>query len=329
MSADEVERTASSFSLARLYSSKSKPTTVPKARFKDENDLEYERLAQELTSFMVKQGSIRCFMTYKQYWEISMKHIVRNCKDFEASRFKPGYTSPKLDGVRAFYYPGETLLASRQNKPIYGMSHIIDELRGWPHPLDMELDIPGMEFNELSGIVRNHAETPEVNANIFDSPGPGVLKERFLRIPQSSTSILRVPHYHVATLEQFLGTHSKFLHLGYEGSVWKSLDHTYLKNQRDWDWMREVPIASEDCRVLDVYEGKGKMAGILGGFIVDFNGIECKVGTLKGCDYACRREIWENPDQYIGLVIEVQYKNLQPSGKPRQPRMKGFRYDKS
>ncbi len=259
------------------------------------------------------------------------EHLVMNCKDYEESRFKPGGASPKVDGVRAYYYPGERdLLWSRQDKPIRGMQHIIYDLEqqniNWP--VDMELYVPGLEFNEISGIVRNHQDTPQINAGIIDVVSPGYLADRLKRRPQATENIIRLPYYPVKTHTQFLKFHRKWIDLGFEGSVIKTLDHEY-RNNRSYDWMREVPVKSEDCTILDVYEGNGKMSGILGGFMIDFKGLTCKVGTLKDVNYEMRRYIWENPDQYIGLVIEVQYKNLQPTGKPRQPRMKGIRYDKS
>ncbi len=263
---------------------------------------------------------------------MNFTHKVRNCKDFEESRFKPGFTSPKYDGVRAYYYPGEPLLASRQNKPIRGMEHIVDTLRHFPYPIDMELFIPGVEFNKLSGIVRNHDTTPEMLARVIDVPSPGNLKDRLLRrtliyTPENEGIISNIPHYWVDAIDKFWEWHKRFLELDLEGSVYKTPEHEYT-NQRNWHWMREVPVKSEDCEVLGVYPGNGKMEGIAGGIWINFNGIECKVGTLKGIDYAKRLEIWENLDEYIGVKIEVQFKNLQPSGRPRQPRMKGFRWDK-
>ena len=263
---------------------------------------------------------------------MSYIHQVRNCKDFEESRFKPGFTSPKFDGVRAYYYPGESILASRQDKPIYGMDHIVEAVEHFDFPIDMELFIPGMEFNKLSGIVRNHDRTPEAQARVIDVPSPGNLRERLLRrgdilTDQNKLFIENIPHYFVATLERFWGLHLQFLDMKLEGSVYKTLEHEYA-NKRNWDWMREVPVKSEDCEVLGVYEGKGKMEGIAGGIWINFNSIECKCGTMKGLDYAARKELLENEDQYIGLVAEIQFKNLQPSGKPRQPRFKGWRYDK-
>jgi len=220
-------------------------------------------------------------------------------------------------------------LVSRQGKPIRGMDHIIDALKTCEYPVDMELVVPGLEFNKLSGLIRNHQAVPTARAYIIDMPSPGNLRDRLMRRPKEIPGVLyRIPHYKVESLQGFWDLHYRWLAVGLEGSVWKSLGHEY-SNTRNYDWMREVPIKSEDCRILDIYEGCGKMSGILGGFIIDFNGLECRCGTLKDFDYALRREIFENPDQYIGQVLEVQYKNLQPSGKPRQPRGKGFRYDKA
>ncbi len=262
-----------------------------------------------------------------------MNHQVRNCKDFEDNRFRPGYTSPKIDGVRAFYYPGQERLISRQGKILRGLKHIVEAIGNFPYPLDMELTVPGLEFNELSGIIRSFDQTPAVKAHIIDVPIEGDLvnrlKTRGPLITYNNNLILQsIPHYWCQYLSDFKDHHLTFLELGYEGSVWKSKNHQY-ENKRNWHWMRLVPVGSEDCKILGVYEGKGKMEGIAGGIWIDFNGIECKCGVLKGMDYEARRLLLENEDEYIGVIAEIQYKNLQPSGKPRQPRMKGFRYDKT
>jgi len=49
---------------------------------------------------------------------------------------------------------------------------------------------------------------------------------------------------------------------------------------------------------------------------------------MKGMTYEDRRELLENAESYIDVIAEIEYKNLQPSGKPRQPRFKGWRRDK-
>jgi len=203
------------------------------------------------------------------------------------------------------------------------MGHIIDKLKGFEWPVDMELTVPGMEFNELSGVIRNHDKSPEAEAWVIDIPSPGDLVERLARRP----IVLKwLPHYKVYTLARIQSYYDMCI-IEDEGIVWKSIDHEY-KNKRDWNWMRMVPVPSKDCVCLGVYEGNGKMAGIAGGILVDFNGITCKVGTMKGMTYEDRQELLDNCESYIGVTAEIHYKNLQPSGKPRQPRFKGWRWDK-
>jgi len=256
-------------------------------------------------------------------------HVVRNCKEFDEKRWhKNGCTSLKLDGVRGFYYPGEQRLVSRQNKPIFGMDHILEALEGYSWPIDMELFIPGLEFNKMSGLIRNHDATPEAQCHIIDIPSPGGLVERLARRPRADDfTVFHLPHFRTSKLEYVRGYYNQWLRAGHEGLVWKSLNHEYL-NKRDWNWMRMVPVPTADCKCTGVYEGKGKMAGIAGGIYVDFNGIECKVGTMKGLTYEDRAELLENKESYIGVYAEIHYKNLQVSGKPRQPRFKAWRWDK-
>ncbi len=257
-----------------------------------------------------------------------LPHLVMLCKDYDPRKFRPGAVSPKVDGVRGYYYPGEKdCLWSRQDKPIHGMRHIIKEIGDYPWPLDMELYVPGAEFNVSSGLVRSHSPTPEVIGHMIDVVRKGDLQERLSFRPPTGQNIIRLPNYRVSSHGAFMAYHKRFIEQGYEGSVIKSLHHRY-EDKRGFDWMREVPIKSEDCECLGVYEGNGKMYGIAGGIWIKFNGIECKCGTMKGLTYEDRRYLLENEDEFIGMVAEIEYKNLQPSGKPRQPRFKGWRYDK-
>jgi ATP-dependent DNA ligase len=148
------------------------------------------------------------------------------------------------------------------------------------------------------------------------------------RRPRESEHIRHIPHLKVFAEPDVMKHYETALSSGYEGIVWKSLDHRY-ENKRNFDWMRMVPVKSEDCEVLGVYEGKGKMAGIAGGIYIDFKGIRCKCGTMKGMTYEDREELLANADNYVGQCLaEVEYKELQPSGKPRQPRFKRWRWDK-
>ena len=161
-------------------------------------------------------------------------HTVRNCLEWDASKFIPsGCVSYKEDGVRGFYYPGESNLWSRDEKPILGMGHIVDDLKDMEYPIDMELVVPGLEFNKASGIIRNHDSTPQVQARVIDVVSPGLIQDRLIRRPAPTANVANIDHWKVHSYPQVKKLYTNSLHLGYEGIVWKSLRHEYL-NKRNW-----------------------------------------------------------------------------------------------
>lgn len=247
--------------------------------------------------------------------------------------------SPKIDGIRAYYYPQESSLISRQGKPIYGMDHILEVCSAQGNILDMELFIPGMEFNKMSGLIRNYHDCPDAIAAVFDTPSTGgLLPGRIISLnvfpalnkiaPLVSMSpVVRVPHYKVTTYKKIKELYARFVAGGYEGLVYKTLNHRY-RNARSYDWMRMTPSITADVKVVKIYEGTGKMKGMAGGFYCEWNGGTCKVGTMLGIDYEARIDMFWNESDYIGRIAEIEFKNYQPSGKPRQPAFKRWRDDK-
>lgn len=255
-----------------------------------------------------------------------MQHKVMNCRDWDGEQLGVGWISPKYDGVRGFIYPGMKHVMSRDFKPLYGLEHITKELKDFPYALDVELDIPGMEFNKKSGIIRSYSSSPNVIALVIDTPGlEDIIENRLDARPKISDLIIPIHHEiggHIEAEELY-----KFaIHEGLEGIVWKP-ERSIYRNTRGI-WIRRVPVHSVDCMCVDVYEGKGKLEGVAGGIYIMFRGMKCKVGTMKGIDFDERAEMWMYSERYIGRTAIVEYKELQPSGKPRQPRFKGWRYDK-
>ena len=81
--------------------------------------------------------------------------------------------------------------------------------------------------------------------------------------------------------------------------------------------------------VTGYYEGKDKFTGMLGGIIVDFNGVEVRVGG--GYTEQQRKDLWEIRDQLLGRIAEVKYMELTNSNPPslRHPIFLRFRDYKS
>ena len=55
--------------------------------------------------------------------------------------------------------------------------------------------------------------------------------------------------------------------------------------------------------VVDILEGTGKFEGMMGALVVDYNGN--KLGVGSGFNDAQRKDIWDNPERYIGRSIEI------------------------
>lgn len=55
--------------------------------------------------------------------------------------------------------------------------------------------------------------------------------------------------------------------------------------------------------VVDILEGTGKFEGMMGALVVDYNGN--KLGVGSGFNDAQRKDIWDNPDKYLGRSIEI------------------------
>jgi DNA ligase-1 len=73
-------------------------------------------------------------------------------------------------------------------------------------------------------------------------------------------------------------------------------------------------------------EGTGKHSGKLGSFVVDYKGVEVRVGS--GLTDDLREQIWSDKATHIGRTIEVRYQEETPDGSLRFPTFVCFRNDK-
>lgn len=90
-------------------------------------------------------------------------------------------------------------------------------------------------------------------------------------------------------------------------------------------WVKVVMRPTVDVRVTGVFEGKGKFAGMLGGFET----AKGNVGTGKGLTTALRKAMWRWPRKMlVGRIIEVSIKGWTDDGKMRQASFVRLREDK-
>ena len=110
-----------------------------------------------------------------------------------------------------------------------------------------------------------------------------------------------------------------------EGVVIKIYDSPYEFKEKSKYWCKVKPTDTLDLPVTGFYYGKkgSKYEDIVGGLIVDFNGVSVHVGS--GLSDNQRIEFLEE----LPNIIEVEFKEITKDGSLREPIMKSIRNDKN
>ena len=100
---------------------------------------------------------------------------------------------------------------------------------------------------------------------------------------------------------------------------------------RTWSLMKVKKMSTVDLEVVGYEEGSGRLSGTLGAILVRYkDGNIVKVGS--GFSDELRKQIWSNPDDIIGKIVEVQFfeesTNADGGKSLRFPVFKDFRPDK-
>lgn len=270
---------------------------------------------------------------------------------YEAKRVKnwPVMMEPKLDGVRVLarvdYNAGTTQFFSRNGKPFPAIEHLGKDL------LDLGLpDDPGTvwffdgeaitsDFYDAVGAVRRKSEKADkAEFQVFDL----ITEQEFLKgslgrnyetrrytleelIPVDSEGPIKRVEAAVAYNEDDIQwQYAEWRSQGFEGAIVKPLGGFWVP-KRSHGWMKMKAQETLDLRVVDVLEGEGKYAGMLGAIVVDNDGTEVRVGS--GLSDEQRRDLWEARN-LVGRLIEVEYHEKTPDGSLRHPRFVRFRDDK-
>jgi hypothetical protein len=201
--------------------------------------------------------------------------------------------SYKIDGVRLLSREGK--IVTRNNKVPPGLNTFLTpEAKAKIHKYgDCEVYIHGKKFHEVSG---------PLNSN---DPEPNVITEEHvypLDIDEEHHYDRRLYIGHVlkptkGCVEEVLKT---ALDLGYEGLVLRTSER----------WYRVKPDYTADVRITGWFEQKDKNKrpkGVLGGFTTNY-------GNVTAFSDALRIKLWSNPEQYVGKLMEVKYKELYENG---------------
>lgn len=283
---------------------------------------------------------------------------------FESKRVKhwPVAVEPKLDGVRVLCFVNRTAgtarFYSRNGKEFTSFDHLkpaVLKLPALPGGLNdsfvLDGEVVSGTFNAtVSSVRKKKVAAVDAVFHVFDilptacfytddkkgyEPA-GTYAERLAILERVLTLegvIRHVPVYLVTSEEQVHALYAQFQAGGLEGVIVKDLEGLYHR-RRNHGWMKIKAEESVDVPVVGAFEGTGKYVGMLGGLIVDFNGVQVNVGG--GISDQQREEFWSayradrnhSGSELLGRLIEVVYHEVTPDGSLRHPRFKRFRDDK-
>lgn len=194
-------------------------------------------------------------------------------------------------------------------------------------------------FKDISGAFRRHKPQPSLFVMVFDA-APfddwkagkcdkpyieryAALKAAWLRTP--TASLIVAPALDLGAPQGF--ANAMVRKGGHDGAILRRKAAPWTTGaSKNGEAIKVKPVQSLDLEVHGWFRGKGKHDQRAGGITVLYRGVQTDVGT--GFTDREREEI-ASAGQAPCAIAEVEFMELTADGKLREPRFKGWRYDKS
>jgi DNA ligase-1 len=129
------------------------------------------------------------------------------------------------------------------------------------------------------------------------------------------TKIVKSKYKVINDMAEAHAFYKEMLSEGYEGLIIKKNDGLY-EFDRSKFWAKWKPVLDFDLTITGVFEGRGRLAGKLGGFYVegkDENGNVIKTSVGSGFSDNMRDEFWKNQKKLIGKVAMLEAQEMSKS----------------
>ena len=194
-------------------------------------------------------------------------------------------------------------------------------------------------FKDISGAFRRHKPQSGLFVMVFDAvpfddwkagkcDKPYIerytaLKDAWLRTP--TASLIVAPALDLGAPQGF--ANAMVRKGGHDGAIIRRKDAPWTTGaSKNGEAIKVKPVQSLDLLAVDWFYGKGKHAGRAGGIVVEYRGVTTQVGT-GFTDH--EREGIAAAGQAPCAIAEVEFMELTADGNLREPRFKGWRYDKT
>ena len=257
----------------------------------------------------------------------------------------PAFIQPKLDGVRCLFSAKGAF--SPTGNQFMNVMHIEKSLEPFfeKYPevvLDGELYNHGLkdDFEKIISLVRKKIPSVQDVVEASQLTQYHIYDVASMEYATYTTRNVFITHEHLlkhkhclqviptklaTDFDDALNMHKENLKLGYEGSIYRSMDGKY-KGTRSWDLMKFKDFHDAEATIINYEVGKGKREGTLGKFIMEDehgNVFGCPPG--KGYDYKGMANLLENIHDYIGQVATFTYFQRTQAGSYRHPLFKCLR----
>lgn len=260
--------------------------------------------------------------------------LANKWEDYKDKVTFPVFSQPKLDGIRCIVK--QDGMWTRNGKAIISAPHIFECLK----PLfeinptlifDGELyaDKFSNDFNAICSLVKKTKPTTQdileskekIQYHIYDLPSYNAVfsaryQHLYKMLKNYNDAIVVVKTDQLDNMNDVSAYYEDYVMSGYEGQMIR-LDKEY-ENKRSKSLLKHKSFIDEEYIILDIEEGNGNKAGMIGSFVFK-NKDGKQFNASPKFNWEICQQMWNDKESLIGKQATVKYFNLTPDNIPRFP----------
>jgi DNA ligase-1 len=260
--------------------------------------------------------------------------LAHKYEDYKDKLKYPVNVQPKLDGIRCIVKSDG--MWTRNGKQIISAPHIFESLKHHflANPdliLDGELYYRDKNnFNTICSLVKKTKPTSQdleeskklIQYWIYDVPSStGRFDVRKIALYKfyHDEHIIMIETHLAQSEADMLSKYAEYIEQGYEGLMIRTITGEY-ENKRSKTLLKYKTFEDDEFEILDVYEGSGKLTGMVGQMLFKIKSGTMFFSTVNGTQEYLT-ELWSQKQELIGKKATVKYFELTVDGIPRFPKV--------